>query len=177
MIYVFIAPGFEEIEGIAVLDILRRAGLDARSVGIGGTTITGSHGIAVECDLSDAQAVTEELVMIVLPGGMPGTRNLEASPVVQRMIDHAVEQDLWIAALCAAPSILGHKKLLEGRRVTCFPSFESELGAAVYTGNRVEVDGKLITGKGPGAAVAFALQLVAGLKGTEPAGSLEASLQ
>lgn len=177
MIYVFFAPGFEEIEAITPLDILRRAELEVRSVGVGGKTVTGSHKITVECDLAETRAVTEGLDMIVLPGGMPGTLNLEKSPVVQGFIDHCAANGLWIGANCAAPSILGHKGLLEGRTVTCFPGYETQLGEANYTGNLIEADGKIITGRGPGASVAFSLRLVECLLGAERAKRLGEAMQ
>lgn len=179
MIYIFFAHGFEEMEAITTLDILRRAELQVHAVGIGSKTITGSHGLTVHCDMLDKQAGNAKgLEMIVLPGGMPGTLHLEKSPVVSAYIDHALKHDLYIAAICAAPSILGHKNLLNGKKVTCFPGFEEQLGeGAAYTGESVTVDGKLVTGKGAGAAIPFALKLVELLCGKERADALEASLQ
>lgn len=177
MIYVFFAHGFEEIEAITTTDILRRAELEVRTVGVGAKTITGAHGITVHCDMIDHMANPKDLKLLVLPGGMPGTVNLEKSQVVDAFIDHAFQNEIWVGAICAAPSILGHKNLLDGKKVTCFPGFETQLGNAVYTGNRVEQDGKLITAKGAGAAVPFALKLVECLLGKERADVLEASLQ
>jgi len=177
MIYIFIAPGFEEIEATSTLDVLRRAELEVQTVGIGEKLVTGAHGIALLCDITEEQAVVRDLEMVVLPGGMPGTLNLEKSQVVQKFIDYAVEKELWLAAICAAPSILSHKGLLDGKRVTCFPGFEQQLGAARHTGGKVEVDGKLVTGKGPGAAIQFGLKLVECLLGKERAEALEASMQ
>lgn len=179
MIYIFFAHGFEEIEAVTALDILRRAGLTVHSVGIGSKTITGSHGLTVHCDMLDKQAGSAKgLEMIVLPGGMPGTLHLEKSPVVTAYIDHVLKNDLWLGAICAAPSILGHRNLLNGKKVTCFPDYEAELGeGAVYTGAPVEVDGKLITGKGAGAAAPFALKLVECLCGVESAATLAAAMQ
>ena len=177
MIYIFIAPGFEEIEALATLDILRRAELEVQSVGVGGKTITGSHGIPVVCDITEAEVSADELEMVILPGGMPGTLNLEKSPVVQKYIDFVLKQDLWLAAICAAPSILGHKGVLEGKRVTCFPGYDTQLGNARYTGDAVVQDGKLVTGKGPGAAIPFALKLVECLISKERADLLGAALQ
>ena len=177
MIYLFIAPGFEEIEALAVLDILRRAELEVQSVGIGGKMIAGAHGITVACDITGSEVVLEDMEMMILPGGMPGTLNLEASRVVQDSIDYTVQNNLWLAAICAAPSILGHKGLLDKKRATCFPGMETQLGDAVFTGNRVEQDGRLITGKGPGAAVEFGLKLVECLLGAQRATLLRDSLQ
>lgn len=177
MIYVFFAHGFEEIEAIATVDILRRAELEVRTVGIGAKTITGSHGITIHCDMIDHMANPKGLEMIVLPGGMPGTVNLEKSEVVVAFIDHVIKNDLWLGAICAAPSILGHKNLLAGKTVTCFPGFEDQLGGGTYSPDRVVQDGKLVTAKGAGAAVPFALKLVECLLGKERADTLEASLQ
>ena len=130
MIYVFLAEGFEEIEALAPVDVLRRARLEVQTVGVGGRKITGSHGITVVCDLVDDEARIDGLEMVVLPGGVPGTPNLEASPVVQRFVDYAAQNDLWLAAICAAPSILGHKGLLDGMEATANPGFQDQLGAA-----------------------------------------------
>lgn len=177
MIYIFFATGFEEIEAIATLDILRRAELDVQSVGVGGRVVEGAHGVVVTCDISDADARFDGLEMVVLPGGMPGTLNLEASTVVQSFIDYVSENGLYLAAICAAPSILGHKGLLDGKSCTCFPGFESQLGDAHHSQERVVRDGKLITGKGPGAAIPFAVELVRALLGDEKADKVRASLQ
>ena len=114
--------------------------------------------------------------MIVLPGGMPGTLHLERSESVSRMIDYAAENGVWIAAICAAPSILGHKGLLHGRKAVCYPGFEEQLAGAAVTGRMVETDGPYITANGPGAAVEFALELVARLTSRERAQKLRASL-
>lgn len=177
MIYIFFAPGFEEIEAIATLDILRRSELDVQSVGVGGKTVKGAHGISVICDVTDTEISLADLEMIVLPGGMPGTLNLEKSPVVRTALEHAAEKDLWVAAICAAPSILGHMGMLEHKRFTCFPGFEQEVENAHYTTERVVRDGKIITGKGPGCAIDFALEIVAALAGKDKAALLGSSLQ
>ncbi|GHU80631.1 thiazole biosynthesis protein ThiJ [Clostridia bacterium] len=177
MIYVFFAHGFEEIEAVTPVDILRRAELEVQTVGIGAKTITGSHGITIHCDISDKEASPKNLEMIVLPGGLPGTLNLEKSKIVQSFIDHVVENDIWLGAICAAPSILGHKGVLKGKKVTCFPGYEDELEGAEVTGERVVRDGKLITGKGAGASKEFALKLVECLLGRERADKLGASMQ
>ncbi len=177
MIYVFIAPGFEEIEALASVDMLRRAQLDVKLVGVGSKQITGSHGISVECDLTDLQASPEGLEMIMLPGGLPGTLNLEKSPVVQQYIDFAAQNGLWIAAICAAPSILGHKGLLEGKRAICYPGYEQDLKGAIISDRFLEVDDRIVTGKGVGVAVDFGVLLVECLLGKQRAEKLRASLQ
>lgn len=177
LIYVFFAHGFEEMEAIVAVDILRRAELEVRTVGVGAKTITGAHGITIHCDLQDSKAITKDLEMIVLPGGMPGTLNLEKAPSVQAFIKHALQNDLWIGAICAAPSILGHMGLVEGKNLTVFPGFESEMTGANVLDQQVVQDGKLITGKGPGAAIEFALLLAKCLAGETEATAVGASLQ
>jgi len=178
MIYVFIAQGFEEIEAISVLDILRRAELEVKAVGIGGKQITGAHGVTVTCDILDSEAKAgDNLEMIVLPGGMPGTINLQKSAVVQSLIRHCAENDIWIGAICAAPTVLGQMGLLTDKRSTCYPGMEVNLGATIYTGQRVEQDGKIVTGIGPGASIPFSLRLVECLQGKEQAKALEGKLK
>ena len=128
MIYVFLADGFEETEAIAPIDLLRRAGKDVVTVGVGDNIIRGSHGIPVVTDTIAQEApLTDELEMIVLPGGMPGTLNLEKSDYVQRAIDYCVSNNKYIGAICAAPSILGHMGLLKGRKAVCYEGFEAQL--------------------------------------------------
>ncbi len=177
MVYVFLANGFEELEALAPVDLLRRAEVEVRTVGIGGRQITGSHGIPVMADLTDDEATTDGLQMVVLPGGMPGTLGLEKSPVVQRFIDYAVDKGLYVAAICAAPSILGHKGLLQGKKATCFPGFEQELAGAQVTGEPVVVDGQFITARGAGVAVPFALELIRLLTSRELADKIKAAIQ
>ena len=177
MVYVFIAHGFEEIEALAAVDVLRRADIETVTAGVGSKTITGSHGITVHCDISEREVNMRDADMIVLPGGLPGTHNLEKSSVVQACIDKALAGDKWIGAICAAPSILGKRGLLDGRRVTCYPSFADQLGGADYTGASVEIDGKLVTANGPGSAMAFALKLVECLSSREKALELAAAMQ
>lgn len=176
MIYVFVGAGFEEIEAITAVDILRRAELDVKTVGVGSKTVVGAHGIAIVCDLTLEQSSPEDLQMIVLPGGMPGTLSLEHSPDVCGYIDFAVQNSIPIGAICAAPSILGHRGALNGRRATCYPGFEDQLIGCDYTGSELEIDGDIITADGPASAQKFALALVAKLLGQERADILEASL-
>lgn len=178
MIYVFLADGFEEVEALTPVDILRRAGKEVCTVGIGSQIIKGSHGISVVCDSDNGIFKCDDNVeMIILPGGMPGTLNLEADKTVQEAIDYCIDNDKYIAAICAAPSVLGHKGILVGKNATCFPGFEKELTGASYTGELVTVDGNIITGKGAGAAMKFALKLAEIMTTVEKAHSLEASLQ
>ncbi|MGN0609424.1 MAG: DJ-1 family glyoxalase III [Oscillospiraceae bacterium] len=160
MIYAFLAQGFEEIEAITVIDILRRAGKEVVTVGIGGRNITGAHGIAVTADTDDKSAVLDErLEMVFLPGGMPGTLNLDKSDFVEKTLAYCTANDLYIAAICAAPSVLGHKGVLEGKKASCYPGFEKELKGAEVSYDPVSVDGKVITSRGPATAMAFGLKL------------------
>ena len=177
MVYVFLADGFEEMEALAPVDILRRVGLTVKTVGVGTKTPIGSHGIPVVADILDTDVVFEDLQAVILPGGLPGTTNLENSPVVQTALDKAVEAGCLIAAICAAPSVLGHKGLLDGRRATCFPGFETELVGATYTGETVEVDGPIVTARGAGVATEFGLQLVSELCSPEKAEELRRTMQ
>ena len=161
MIYVFLANGFEETEAIAPIDLLRRAGKKVVTVGVGDNVIVGSHGIAVVPDTIAQEApLTDELEMIVLPGGMPGTLNLEKSEYVQQAIDYCVSNGNYIGAICAAPSILGHKGLLRGKTAVCYEGFETQLEGAVIGNSGVAEDGIFITARGAGVAVDFGLKLV-----------------
>jgi len=161
MIYVFLADGFEEIEALTVVDLLRRCDLDVKMVGIGREAIRGSHGILVQSDMADKTCVIDENVdMIVLPGGMPGTLNLEKAATVQMAIDYCVKNDKYVAAICAAPSILGHKGILEGQKAVCYPGFEPQLSGADVSEEKVCVSGKFITSRGAGTAIDFALKLI-----------------
>lgn len=177
MIYVFLADGFEEIEALAPVDILRRVGLTVKTVGVGGRIITGSHGIAVTADITTDELSLDDMQAMVLPGGLPGTTNLEQCDAVQAALDHAVANDCLIAAICAAPSVLGHRGLLHGRRATSFPTFESELIGAIVTGESVTVDGRFVTARGAGAALEFGLQLVSELCSPDKAAALKETMQ
>ena len=178
MIYVFLAQGFEEIEALAVVDVLRRAELDVVTVGVGEDFIIGSHNIPVAADIREKNIVLDEKVeAIVLPGGMPGTLNLEKSAVVQKAIDWAIQNDKLICAICAAPSILGHKGLLDGKIATCFPGFEEELFGAEVSKDFVVKDGNFITAKGMGSAIEFGLQIAEELTNPPEVKKIRASLQ
>ena len=178
MIVLFLANGTEEIEALAPVDLLRRAGVEVTMVGVGGRQITGSHGIAVECDCADSEwTIPDRMQGVVLPGGMPGTRNLDACPAVQEALDYACSHGLLLAAICAAPLILGRRGLLQGKRAVCYPGFEEELQGATLCTDPVCCDGKVITARGAGAAVAFALELVAALCGRERARELAGEIQ
>ncbi len=177
MIYIFLANGFEETEAIAPIDLLRRAGFDVKTVGIGGRNITGSHGIPVTADITDNDITLDDnLEMIVLPGGMPGTLELEKSTSVQNAVTYCAENNKYLAAICAAPSILGHRGLLNGRTAVCYKGFEKELEGAYIGNTSVAADGNIITARGAGVAVKFALKLIEVLGSSELSSRIEASI-
>lgn len=178
MIYVFLANGFEEIEAIATIDILRRCDLEVTTVGIGSKNIKGAHGISILADIEDTLAAPNQMVdAVVLPGGMPGTLNLEKSKVVQGFIDYAVDNNKLICAICAAPSILGHKGLLKGKKAVCFPGFEQQLIDAQLVDMPVVKDGNVITAKGAGCVFDFAFEIADVLAGEHKSNSVRMSLQ
>ena len=160
MIYMFLAEGFEETEAICPLDMLRRANIEVKTVGIGGINIKGSHGITVVADMADSDFDDFKPDGVILPGGMPGTKNLEASAVVQRVLDIAVDKGVHIAAICAAPMILGKKGILKGREAICYPGYEEYLDGAVLSNKRCVTDGNITTAIGVGAALEFGIELV-----------------
>lgn len=157
MVYVFLAKGFEELEALAPVDVLRRAGITVKIVGVTGKRVSGSHGISVNCDITVSEAVFEDIDGIILPGGMPGTTNLEANETVNKFIDFAAENGKIIGAICAAPMILGHKGLLYGKNAVCYTGFEKELTGAHVLDRPAARDGNIITGWGAGGAMDFAL--------------------
>ena len=172
-----LADGFEEVEALAPVDMLRRAGVNVLTVGVTGEAVRGSHGIVVAADITAKEMDMAGAEMIVLPGGMPGTLNLEANATVQKAIRYCAENGLLIGAICAAPSILGHAGLLENRHAVCFPSFELELKGSIATDDFVCRDGNIITAKGMGVSLEFALKLLEALKGPETAEKVRTSLQ
>ncbi len=159
MIKLFLANGFEEIEALATLDILRRAGLRVVTVGVGKTEIKGAHGIVVRADCSEKEQPAGHAEMIILPGGMPGAKNLAESERVSSAVKKAMETGAFIGAICAAPGVVLSKLgALKGRRWTCYPGYET--GEGEYTAERCVTDGNLITANGPGAAFLFACELL-----------------
>lgn len=177
MLYMFFANGFEEVEAIAALDVIRRAEIEIKSVGVGDKIITGSHGISVICDAVSDEISAEGIDGVILPGGMPGTNNLYDCDKVHEAIDYCANNGKLLCAICAAPLILGRKGLLEGREAVCFPGFEDELKGAVISDKFVCTDGNVITAKGMGSAVNFGLAIVAYFKGQAFADELKSALQ
>ena len=171
MIYMFLANGFEEVEALAPLDLLRRAGCEVTTVGIGGDMILGAHGIAVQADIPEAMFRDSKPEMIILPGGMPGTRHLDESTTVHTALRAANANGAYLAAICAAPMVLGKRGYLVGKHAVCYPGFEEYLSGAILPtqGERVIVDGNIITAAGMGVALEFGFAPVSLLKGNEAA--------
>jgi 4-methyl-5(b-hydroxyethyl)-thiazole monophosphate biosynthesis len=171
-----LAPGFEEIEAITIVDVLRRAGQEVTIAGLTAGTCTGSHGITVTPDCTLAEIDPEAVRMIVLPGGMPGAANLRDDPRVVRLLQTAADRGAFTAAICAGPIALAKAGLHKGRRVTSYPGFAKELAGGTYVEDRVVVDGKVVTSRGPGTALDFALTLVSLLENEAAAKKLRAAM-
>lgn len=167
MVYMLLAQGFEEMEAIVPLDILHRAGVMVTTVGITGHTIFGSHDIGIKTDAYYPEVDYRDAEMIILPGGVPGVPNLQACEWVASCISGAVAHGAYIAAICAAPSILGDMGLLSGRNAVCYPGYEDRLTGAIVADAPVVTDGRFITAKGAGVSAEFAFELVRILKGEE----------
>ena len=162
----FLASGFEEIEALATVDILRRAQIPVETVSItDDKTVTGAHNIPVTADITFNKADFAAVKVLVLPGGMPGAKHLNEHEGLKNLLLEFNAQDKQIAAICAAPMVLGGLRLLQGRRATCYPGFEPELIGAQVTGESVVVDGNITTGRGPGLVFDFALRLVEQIAG------------
>ena len=160
-IFVFLADGFEEIEALTPVDVLRRAGLSVKTVSImDAQTVTGAHHVPVLADMMFTDVNSEDAEMILLQGGMPGATNLDAHEGLAKMILEFAKAKKSLAAICAAPLVFGKRGLLEGKKATCYPGFETYLQGAEYTAALVEKDDNIITGKGPGAAMEFAFAIV-----------------
>jgi 4-methyl-5(b-hydroxyethyl)-thiazole monophosphate biosynthesis len=171
------ADGFEEIEAVAPVDVLRRAGVTVTTAGLNGGAVTGAHGIAMVPDVALAEVATEAFDAVVLPGGLPGAENLAASEEVTALLYRAVDKGWWIGAICASPAlVLSPLGLLHGRRATCYPGFESRLDAIHDASAKVVRDGKFITATGPGTAIAFGLALAEALVGEAKAGQVAGGL-
>ncbi len=161
MVYVFLADGFEEMEAIAPIDILRRLKIDVCTVGVTGEYVTGSHSVTVKCDKVIENAKFDDVSAVVLPGGMPGTLNLGKNEKLAELLLKCAKEKILISALCAAPSILGKLSILDGREFTCYPSFEVGING-IYKNEPLvisEKDGTVITAWGPGAAYKFGFAL------------------
>jgi 4-methyl-5(b-hydroxyethyl)-thiazole monophosphate biosynthesis len=177
MVYLFLADGFEEIEALYTLDLLRRANVDVLTVGVTGKVANGSHKIPVVCDIDCASLpYNSDFDMIILPGGMPGSINLDKAECVEKYIKLALENDKLICAICAAPFILGKRGILNGKRATCFPGFEDQLEGATVVDAGVVRDGNIITGRAMGSAHDFALTILEALQGKEAADKMRKTI-
>ena len=186
--YLFLADGFEEVEALTTADILIRAGVDVKLVKVltdinnpsGCKSVRGSHNIRIKPDLTLGLDVTASDLMdgdcVILPGGMPGTKNLAASADVIRLIKAYNEAGKVVAAICAAPSVLGENGLLKGKKATCFPGFEDKLEGATVVNTGAVIDGNIVTGKSMGSAVTFGLAVTEALLGKDVAAKVEASI-
>ncbi|MBP1531643.1 MAG: DJ-1/PfpI family protein [Bacteroidaceae bacterium] len=173
MIYTFLATGFEDIEALAPVDIMRRAGLQVETVSITDEiVVTSAHGVGIVADKTLAEIDFDDAELMFLPGGMPGATNLDACQDLREGLTQHFKAGRPIAAICAAPLVLGHLGILEGKKATCYPGFEGELRGADYTAALVEQDGQVITGKGPGAAMELGYTLVERLVSREVADQL-----
>jgi protein deglycase len=177
MVYIHFATGFEEVEAITPVDVLRRAGIEVKTVSVmGNRFVMGSHGISIETDLLFEEVDYSLGTMIVLPGGMPGTKNLAAHTGLEGHIVEYASQGKWIAAICAAPMILGELGILKGKTAVIFPGMEDHLLGAKVGKKSVEVDGNVITSKGAGTAMDFSFVLVEKLKTATMADSLKKAM-
>lgn len=173
---VFFGEGFEEVEALTTVDFLRRAGYDVETVSVSSSCrVTGSHGVEIKTDYAISDISVSAMDMIVLPGG-PGHKNLEKCSHLMKRVKKFNEEGKFLAAICAAPSILGRAGVLEGKKATCFPGYETELKGAEYTGAEAEWDKNVITGRSAGCSVAFALKIVEAVSGKEAAQKLSDSI-
>lgn len=176
MVYMFLANGFEEIEALYTVDVLRRAGVEIKTVGVSDKIAMGSHKIPVICDIyKDELDENADFDMIILPGGLPGATNLDSDKTVDKFISLANERGKFICAICASPFILGKRGLLNGRRATCFPGFEKELIGATVTDTGCVRDGNIITAKAMGASHEFAIEILSAIKGEAEATRIKKS--
>ena len=170
---VHLAEGFEEIEAVSIIDVLRRAGIETIIVSVTGKKeVTGSHNISITADSLFEEMDYNQVKMIVLPGGMPGAKHLKEHAALGKQIIDFNNEGKPLGAICAAPMVLGNLGILSNKKATCFPGFEDELKGAEVTGETVEVAGNIITGKGAGVAIPFALNIVKMLKGKQEADTL-----
>lgn len=177
MVYMFLADGFEETEALAPLDILRRGGVEVKTVGVTGGYVTGAHGITVKADILPPIALKDNTEAVILPGGGVGTQNLDASVLVKEAVQSAYSSGKLICAICAAPSVLGKMGLLRGKKATCYPGFEKYLDGAELSEANVAESGNVITANGMGAAMDFGFAVLARLRGADKAEEVKRQIQ
>jgi len=166
-IAVYFATGYEEVEALSVVDILRRGNVEVIMVGVDGKTVVSARQVSINMDVTIDEVNHDEIDMIVLPGGLPGVDNLMKNETLVQQLKNFKAQDKWLAAICAGPSVLGKLGLLEGEKATCYPGFEDKLLGCEYTGERVELSHHIITGIGAGAALDFGYKILEVFQGKE----------
>ncbi len=171
-----LAPGFEEIEAVTNIDVLRRAGLDVLTAGLGSKEIMGDHGIKIEADTEISEVSSDHLSAVVLPGGMPGAANLRDNAHLLKIIKEVYAADKLCAAICAAPMVLEAAGILEGKNATSYPGFDKEMPSCNYQEERVVIDENIITGRGPGVAMEFAMAVVEHLLDAKERAQLEEAM-
>ena len=177
MVYVFLADGFEEIEALTPIDMLKRADIDVVSVSINDTLeVTGTHNIKVLADTTIDQIAVENIDAVILPGGLPGADNLRMNEKVNEFIDEAYKQNKYVCAICASPRTLGEKGLLVGKKATCFPGFEKYLEGAIPVDSGCVRDGNIITAKSMGKSIEFGKEIISALKGIDIAEKITRSI-
>ena len=169
MVYMLLGTGFEETEAIAPLDLLRRAGVEVKTVGLNGKVIYGGHGIGVEADMEISEINLKDLEMIILPGGLGGVASIRGCQAAMDAVRYAYENGKYTAAICAGPTVLADLGIVDGKNATCYPGCEGQMGTANMVEAAAVTDGKLITGTSAGCAVPFGLALITALKGQEEA--------
>ena len=170
MVYMLLGTGFEETEAVAPLDLLRRADIPVMTVGLNGKTVYGSHNIGIEADITLDEMDLTNLEMIILPGGLGGVASCRACAPAMEALRFAWENNKFVAAICAGPTVLADLHITDGKQATCYPGCEEGMGSAIVADNAACIrDGKLITGTSAGCAIPFGLALVAALKGQETA--------
>ena len=178
MIYTFLATGFEEVEALGPIDVCRRAGLNVKTVSVTGEkTVTGAHGVGIVADSLFEENDFSDATMLFLPGGMPGSTNLDAHEGLRSLILEHAKADKPLAAICAAPMVYGKLGLTKGKKATCYPGFETYLEGADYTAALVERDGMLFTGCGPAAALALGYEIVSFFCGQDTAEQLRQGMR
>jgi len=169
MVYIILGTGFEEIEAVAPCDILRRGGVEVKFAGIGGTLIKGGNGITVQADCTVEEMDLENMELIMLPGGMGGVRSILGSETALNAVKYAYENGKLVSAICAAPTILAKLGITDGKQATVYPGMEDQMGSAMMQDANAVRDGKVLTGRAPGAALDFGYMLLEALKGAETA--------
>ena len=174
MVYMLLGTGFEETEAVAPLDLLRRAGVEVKTVGVTGKIVYGSHNIGIEADITIDQLDLSDLEMIILPGGLGGVASARASKEALNALRWAWDNSKFVAAICAGPTVLADLGITDGKNATCFPGCEDQMGTALMAQNAAAVtDGRLITGTSAGCAIPFGLALITALKGKDMADKIE----